>query len=86
MHILMLTVSLSASGSLVGSKNGRAGLSLEFFSPSVGGASTFVRLLFDIFALALVLEFIIHAEKRIASNITLPQLVNCGGAGLKIDY
>ena len=85
-HILMLTISFSSLVSLTGLTNGRSVLTPEFFSPAGVGAGPFVRLLFKPFELVLVLGFIFHVRKRVASNITVPQLVGCSGAGFKSDY
>ena len=79
-------VSSSASESLADLMNGKAGLSPDIFSPAGGGAGPFVRFLFKPFSVVLVLDFIFHIKKRIASNITVPQLVNCCGTGGKSDY
>ena len=75
----MLTVSFSASGTLAGCKNVRAVLSTDIFSQAGGGDGHFVRLIFEPFYSVLVLEFILHVRKRIASNITVTELVDCSG-------
>ena len=77
----MMTIYFLALGFLAGSTNGKAGLCMEFFFPEVGGAGTFMRFLFKPFSLVLMLEFILHVQKRTESNITVPQLVDCSGKG-----
>ena len=77
----MMKISLSALGYLAGSTNGKAGLNTDVFALVGGGAGTFMLLLFKRFSLVLLLEFILHVRKRIASNITVPQLVDCSSVG-----
>ena len=62
------------------------GFSPEFFSPDGGGDSPFMHFLFELLVLVLVLEFIIHICIQIASNITVPKIVDWSDAGLKSDY
>ena len=80
-HILMLTVSSSASRSFPGLTNGKLGLSPDFFSLEVIGSDPSVRFLFESIAFVLMLHFILHIYVHIASSITVPQKVDWNGAG-----
>ena len=76
----MLMVSSLELVSLAGSTNGRVGLSPEFLSDG-WRSRPFVRFLFNIFDLVLVLKFILPVKKWTVNNITVPQLVGCSGMG-----